>query len=136
MRKWSYIGGIAAIVAVLSAVPTATPAGAARASLTASPSTVDCGAQVVGAGFKTCPAATLTNTSSSSVDVIAINVRGDTTEIGASTNCTEPLAPGESCTLFSAFNPSETGRAQLRASVFDLKGVAVSVRIVGVGIAG
>jgi len=134
--KLSYMGGIAAIAAALIALPTAAPAVAGKATLTASPSTIDCGTQVVGTGFKACPTATLTNTSTSRVQVIAINVRGDTTEIGAGAKCVEPLDPGESCTLFTNFSPAGTGRAQVTVSVFDQKGVAVRVRAVGIGIAG
>jgi hypothetical protein len=134
-QKLSYLGGIAAIAAVLCAVPTAAPA-AGKGTLTASPSTIDCGSQVVGTGSKPCPAATLTNTSASQVRVIAINIRGDTTEIGAGANCKEALDPGESCTLITSFNPGDTGRARATVSVFDQDGLAVRVRVVGIGVAG
>jgi hypothetical protein len=135
VRRRLHVGVIAAIAAVLSAVSITAPADAAQARLSANPASVDCGTQVVRTGFKLCPTATLTNTSSGTVNVVAVNTRGDTTEIGAGTDCTGPLAPGESCNLITTFSPSETGRARVTVSVFDDNGVAVRVRVFGLGIA-
>jgi hypothetical protein len=136
-RKRSYVGGLVAIAAVLCAIPTAAPAGAVKTALKVSPSTIDCGTQVAVTGSHACPPATITNVSSAPARVAAVNVRGDVTEIGAGTNCgAQPLAPGASCTLHTSFNPSATGRAQVRVSVFDQNGGAATARAFGVGIAG
>jgi hypothetical protein len=136
-RKLGYTGSLVAIVAVLCAVPATAPAGAAKSALKISPSVIDCGKQVVSAGFKDCPAAKITNISSSPAQVIALNTRGDVSDIGASTNCgATPLAPGGSCTLHTSFSPSGTGRAQIRVYVFDQNGAAATARVTGVGIAG
>jgi hypothetical protein len=113
-KKHLSMSAAAFVFAGLVAVATVTPATAARGSLTPDPHHLNCGAQPVAAGPKSCGQVTFTNNTSTTIIIgsVAIGTRdapNDYNAAGFSCINGTPLAPGSSCFVNITFDPSQTG---------------------------
>ncbi len=118
---------VAAVVAVLLAVAAATPAFAAKASLTPDVHHVRCPDRGVTAGVISCGTITFTNTAGIGDNGVQIHVTGftitgtnDTDFSPSSSTCfSVTLNKGETCLIYVWFDPSNTGHRSATATVFE-----------------
>ena len=146
MRRKSIGAGVAGVIAsVAFAVALAGPASASGPGLfTASPSNLNCGAQLAG-GVYGCGSVTFTNTTSQPLTIIGDNVEitgpnardfgylGSVGNIACASGVT--IQPGEFCGVNVLFTPTATGRRSATLNLFDgTSDEPERIRVVGRGL--
>jgi hypothetical protein len=109
-------------------------AGSGVSPLTITPLQLDFGNQNVGAASTT-QALTITNSGSSAISSVSVNVAGTHQNDFSQTNsCGASLATGANCKVTVTFTPSEGGARGAAVSVSYPTGTAQTVTLTGVGI--
>lgn len=80
--------------------------------------------------------ALLTNNSTSTVDIQAVNQSGTTKTFIPNSDCVGALAPGASCNVQVTFNPATVGDASDRIQIKTSKGVSALLGLGGRGLGG